>query len=236
MSKKNFYAMTDSAIAEELGRRLEQIRLEANKPQKEIAYELGISEGTYRKAIKGKARLEVIIGIMRILEQLENLENFLPDRPFSPIEMLKLQGKKRQRAASKRSGNTRTSKERYELVTHNVARVEIWGQTVGALSYDKDTGLCAFQYDPSWIRTAIELSPVKLPLSERIYQFPTLSRETYRGTPWAHLPIHSRMISVMRWWMRGSPERVATRILFPGWNACFIRAEGAWERLSISRP
>lgn len=110
MSKKNFYAMTDSAIAEELGRRLEQFRLEANKPQKEIAYELGISEGTYRKAIRGKARFEVIIGIMRILEQLENLENLLSDRPFSPIEMLKLQGKKRQRAASKRSGNTQTFK------------------------------------------------------------------------------------------------------------------------------
>ena len=111
MSRKNFYAMTDSAIAEELGNRLEQIRLEANKPQKEIACEIGISEGTYRKAIRGRARFEVIIGIMRILEQLENLENFLPDRPYSPIEMLKLQGKKRQRARPKRSGNTRTSEE-----------------------------------------------------------------------------------------------------------------------------
>ena len=103
--------MTDSAIAEELGRRLEQIRLEANKPQKEIAYELGISEGTYRKATKGRARFEVVIGIMRVLEQLENLENLLPDRPFSPIEILKLQGKKRQRAASKKSGNTRCPEE-----------------------------------------------------------------------------------------------------------------------------
>lgn len=63
--------------------------------------------------------------------------------------------------------------------------MKIWGQTVGALSYDKDTGLCAFQYDPSWFRTAIELSPVKLPLSDRIYQFPTLPRETYRGLPGA---------------------------------------------------
>lgn len=112
MSRKNFYAMTDSAIAEELGRRLEQIRLESNKPQKEIACELGISEGTYRKAIKGKARLEVIIGIMRILEELENLENFLPDRPFSPIEMLRLQGRKRKRARPKKSGgNTQTSED-----------------------------------------------------------------------------------------------------------------------------
>lgn len=71
------------------------------------------------------------------------------------------------------------------MVTRNVARVQIWGQTVGAISCDKDTGLCAFQYDPSWIRTAIELSPVKLPLSDRIYQFPALSRETYRGLPGA---------------------------------------------------
>lgn len=71
------------------------------------------------------------------------------------------------------------------MVTHKIARVKIWGQTVGALSYDKGTGLCAFQYDPSWFRTAIELSPVKLPLSDRIYQFPTLPRETYRGLPGA---------------------------------------------------
>ena len=33
--------MTDSAIAKELGQRLEQMRLEANKPQKAIADELG---------------------------------------------------------------------------------------------------------------------------------------------------------------------------------------------------
>lgn len=71
------------------------------------------------------------------------------------------------------------------MVNHSVARVEIWGRTVGALSYDEDTGLCAFQYDPSWISTAIELSPVKLPLSDRVYQFPALSRETYRGLPGA---------------------------------------------------
>ena len=97
-NQKNLYAMTDSAIAKELGRRLEQMRLEANKPQKAIADELGISEGTYRHAINGKAKLEVIIGILRVLGKLENLDGFLPELPFSPIELLKLEGKKRQRA------------------------------------------------------------------------------------------------------------------------------------------
>jgi len=103
MGELNFYAMTDSAIAAELGRRLEQIRLEANKPQKEIAEELGISEGTYRSAIKGKARLEVVIGILRVLGKLDNLDGFLPELPYSPMELLKHEGKKRQRAGSSRS-------------------------------------------------------------------------------------------------------------------------------------
>ena len=104
MNKTAFYAMTDAAIAKKLGQRLEQIRLEANIPQKQIAYELGIAEGTYRNAVNGKAKLEVVIGIMRVLGRLENLENLLPDAPYSPLELLKLEGKKRQRAAFVKSG------------------------------------------------------------------------------------------------------------------------------------
>ena len=71
------------------------------------------------------------------------------------------------------------------MVSHQVARVEMWGQTVGALAYQPESGLCAFEYDPSWIRTGIEISPIRLPLSGRIYQFPALPRPTYRGLPGA---------------------------------------------------
>ena len=70
-------------------------------------------------------------------------------------------------------------------MSHQVARVEMWGQTVGALAYQPESGLCAFEYDPSWIRTGIEISPIRLPLSSRIYQFPALPRPTYRGLPGA---------------------------------------------------
>ena len=69
------------------------------------------------------------------------------------------------------------------MVTHKVARVVLWGRTVGALSYADDTGLCAFQYAPSWLKTGIEISPIKLPLSSQIYQFPALSKVTYKGLP-----------------------------------------------------
>lgn len=71
------------------------------------------------------------------------------------------------------------------MVAHNVARVDMWGRTVGALSYSAETQLCAFQFDPAWISTGIEISPVRLPLSNRVYQFPGLSRETYKGLPGA---------------------------------------------------
>ena len=102
MAMNNWYGMTDQAIAQTLGQRLEQRRLAANKPQKELAQELGIAEGTYRSAVQGKAKLEVLIGIMRSLGCLEELDNFLPPQPFSPMALLKLEGKKRQRAGSRR--------------------------------------------------------------------------------------------------------------------------------------
>jgi serine/threonine-protein kinase HipA len=71
------------------------------------------------------------------------------------------------------------------LVTHNVVRVMMWKKTVGALSMDSSSGICAFQYDPEWINSGIEINPIKLPLSDRIYQFPSLSKETYKGLPGA---------------------------------------------------
>ena len=109
--------------------------------------------------------------------------------------------------------------------------MEIWGRTVGALSYDKDKGLCAFQYDPSWIRTAIELSPVKLPLSDRVYQFPALSRETYRGLPGAFadsLPDDFGNALVDAWLSRAGRDKDSfsglERLLYTG-----IRGMGAFE-------
>ena len=94
-----FYEMTDEAIARDIGARLDQLRLEANLSQQQIADELGITPKTYRNIIQGKAKLENIIGILRVLNQLEQLDNFIPPASFSPLEMLAMQGKKRQRAS-----------------------------------------------------------------------------------------------------------------------------------------
>lgn len=95
----DYYAMSDAAIAAEIGRRMEEARLAANIPQQDIIAELGIAPGTYRSAIRGKMRLELLIGVLRILAKLENLDGILPKQPYSPMQLLKLEGKKRRRAS-----------------------------------------------------------------------------------------------------------------------------------------
>lgn len=54
---------------------------------------------------------------------------------------------------------------------------------VGAVSFDIEKGLAAFEYAPSFIKKGIELSPIKMPLSKRIYRFPELDFNTFKGLP-----------------------------------------------------
>jgi transcriptional regulator with XRE-family HTH domain len=98
MSVKNLYSMSDEAIAAELGGRIEQLRLEADITQESIAGELGITTKTYRAAIKGRGKFATLIGILRVLGQLELVTRFIPETPFSPMALLELQGRQRQRA------------------------------------------------------------------------------------------------------------------------------------------
>lgn len=54
---------------------------------------------------------------------------------------------------------------------------------VGAVSFDTEKGLGAFEYDPGFIKKSVELSPIKMPLSNRIYSFPELDFNTFKGLP-----------------------------------------------------
>ena len=90
--------MTDIEVAAALGARLEQLRLQANISQQALAKELGISDGTYRSAIKGKVKLEVFVGLLRLLGASEGLDSLLPQQPFSPMALLNNAGKQRRRA------------------------------------------------------------------------------------------------------------------------------------------
>ncbi len=102
MPVKNIYSMTDHAIAKEVGRRLDQLRLERNLSQTSVADKSGISVKTYRSAVAGKGKFETIIGVLRVLGQLELVDDFVPEQSFSPIALLKMKGKQRKRASKPR--------------------------------------------------------------------------------------------------------------------------------------
>ena len=54
---------------------------------------------------------------------------------------------------------------------------------VGAVSFDTSKGLGFFEYDAGFIKHGIELSPLKMPLAKRIYSFPELDFNTFKGLP-----------------------------------------------------
>jgi len=64
-----------------------------------------------------------------------------------------------------------------------IARVQLWGRTIGAVSLDEARGVAAFQYDPEFARSGIEISPLVMPLSGQVYEFPALPRNTFHGLP-----------------------------------------------------
>jgi serine/threonine-protein kinase HipA len=64
-----------------------------------------------------------------------------------------------------------------------IAEVRLWGTTVGAVSLDDGGVVAAFQYDRDFLRSGIEVSPLVMPLSERVYTFPALALRTFHGLP-----------------------------------------------------
>lgn len=64
-----------------------------------------------------------------------------------------------------------------------IAEVRLWGRTIGAVSLAAGRDVAAFQYDRAFAASGIELSPVVMPLSERVFEFPALPRNTFHGLP-----------------------------------------------------
>jgi serine/threonine-protein kinase HipA len=67
------------------------------------------------------------------------------------------------------------------------AFVKIWGETVGAVAWNAETGIASFEYDPKFINTTTDLAPLKMPIAnsiKRIFSFPELRDvKTFKGLP-----------------------------------------------------
>jgi serine/threonine-protein kinase HipA len=61
------------------------------------------------------------------------------------------------------------------------AEVRLWGRVIGAVSLEDEQDYAAFQYESDFAQSGIEISPLMMPLSDRIYTFPELPRVTFWG-------------------------------------------------------
>ncbi len=68
-------------------------------------------------------------------------------------------------------------------MVRDVVRVKYKEHDVGAVSFNTETGIGSFEFEPRFIKTGIELSPVKMPLSGKIYSFPEADPVAFNGLP-----------------------------------------------------
>ena len=95
--------LSDAALLGELGRRIAQTRLERNVAQSELATEAGVALSTVQRLEAGRSVAATsLIRILRALDLLGGLERAVPEPLPSPVELLKLQGRRRRRAGRPR--------------------------------------------------------------------------------------------------------------------------------------
>jgi putative transcriptional regulator len=93
---------TDHGVLVMLGSRIAEHRLQKNLTQSELAKEAGVSKPTLERLERGNSvQMTNLIRVLRALGMIEHLDLLVPELPPSPLQQLKSQRGKRQRASSK---------------------------------------------------------------------------------------------------------------------------------------
>jgi DNA-binding XRE family transcriptional regulator len=96
-------SLSNSEIIFELGKRMKEYRIKKRFTQQELAERAGVSLFTLAQIEKGTpVSLITLTAVLRVLRLLENFEMLLPEIEVSPIEIMKLQGKKPKRIRRKK--------------------------------------------------------------------------------------------------------------------------------------
>lgn len=76
----------------------------------------------------------------------------------------------------------------------DIARVNLYGQTIGTFRWDHNRDIALFEYADKFIGSGLEPSPILMPVAPgRVYAFPGIGRETFKGCP-DYLPILCRIL------------------------------------------
>ncbi|MCK5201201.1 MAG: helix-turn-helix transcriptional regulator [Spirochaetales bacterium] len=95
----NYQAGTDVQILITLGERIRKRRININLSQVALAEKSGISRRTVQAIEMGNSiSMDKFIAILRSLDSLDELDNFISEVEISPLLLAKHKGKERKRA------------------------------------------------------------------------------------------------------------------------------------------
>jgi len=67
-----------------------------------------------------------------------------------------------------------------------VIKITLWGQDLGALSWDPVKNYGSFEFFPDFLANGLDVSPIHMPIlnaEKHIYNFPRLHEDTFKGLP-----------------------------------------------------
>ena len=104
--------LTDEGVLQELGERLSNARIEQNLTQAALAEQAGVAKRTVERLESGTVAVQFsgLLRVCRALGLLERFETLIPEAAASPMAQLRLQGRKRQRVASKKAASAEAKK------------------------------------------------------------------------------------------------------------------------------
>ena len=77
-----------SAVLDELGQRVERLRLQRNQSLAELAAAAGIGTATLQRLESGKnANVKTLVQVLRALNRLSDLDNVIAEVEVSPFEI-----------------------------------------------------------------------------------------------------------------------------------------------------
>lgn len=99
----SIYGQSDRELLRSLGQRLRRARLRRNLSQEQLAERAGLNRTTVSEFERGASTSTLtLVQVLRALEMLEELADFLPEPGPSPLDLARRQGRQRQRATGTR--------------------------------------------------------------------------------------------------------------------------------------